>query len=523
MESGRLLVVDDVEGNRYVHATWLRRAGYDVTEASTGQEALDHVSTGAFDLVLLDINLPDITGYEVCERIKGTPRTALLPVLHVSATATNLSDRTEGLRRGAEGYLCEPVEREELLATVGALLRASSAQQHSAYLAERLRALHDATLAINDASTLRALIEAVAHEASRLFDRRIVVAMQADFDSFVGVSDGAVTMSSSATSGGYIRRIYDSVAEMIDGRNDDLRAILPISASQTKTYSIARLPRTRDQIGMLLIESDGPPAPDADAVVLAQYLRVVASAIRNAGIHDTERHIALTLQRGLLPKSVPEIDGYEIAVRYEAGTEHAEIGGDFYEIFKAGDSRAIVAIGDVAGHSLEAASTMAQLRTAIRSYALEGHEPNAILERLNAMLQRFHAESTATVSCGWIDLKTGVCCLANAGHLPPLIVANGETRYLRFGEALLGVRGDAFTNYEFALEQGQTLLFYTDGLIERRGEPLDVGLERLRTLALQPFEELPDLCDRLIAMASDTNLIDDIAMMAIRRRPLSPG
>src|SRR5580704_1138105 len=117
----RLLLVDDDEAKRYVLSVWLRRAGYSVVEAATGGEALDLVR--AAELVLLDVNLPDISGFDVCRQIKNDPETAAIPVIQVSATAVEVADRAHGLTQGADAYIVDPVEPEELLATVAAALR----------------------------------------------------------------------------------------------------------------------------------------------------------------------------------------------------------------------------------------------------------------------------------------------------------------------------------------------------------------------------------------------------------------
>ena len=118
---GMLLLVDDDEAKRYVLSTWLRRAGHTVMEVGTGREALAVAATA--DLVLLDVNLPDMSGFDVCRQIKTDPRTAAIPVIQVSATAVEVADRAHGLTQGADAYLVEPAEPEELLATVTAVLR----------------------------------------------------------------------------------------------------------------------------------------------------------------------------------------------------------------------------------------------------------------------------------------------------------------------------------------------------------------------------------------------------------------
>lgn len=178
--SARVLVVDDTEQNRYVLSMWLRRAGYDVLEANTGAAALAVAAAHPIDIVVLDVNLPDMSGYDVCERIKADERNAAIPVLQVSATAIQPADRSEGLRRGADGYLVEPVEREELVASVQALLRGAAAQRTALRLAWQLRRLNEATLAVNDARTLEELVVTIAREASALFGTEAIAVVLVD-------------------------------------------------------------------------------------------------------------------------------------------------------------------------------------------------------------------------------------------------------------------------------------------------------------------------------------------------------
>ena len=126
----QLLLVDDDEAKRYVLGVWLRRAGYTVVEAATGQAALDLAASA--DLVLLDVNLPDISGFEVCRQIKADALTAAIPVIQVSATAVETADRAHGLTgQGADAVLVDPVEPEELIATVSAALRYYSARRRA--------------------------------------------------------------------------------------------------------------------------------------------------------------------------------------------------------------------------------------------------------------------------------------------------------------------------------------------------------------------------------------------------------
>ena len=158
--AGTLLLVDDDEAKRYVLATWLRRAGHTVTEAATGQEGLSKAESA--EVVLLDVNLPDMSGFEVCRLIKSNPRTAAIPVIQVSATAVEVADRAHGLTQGADAYLVEPTEPAELLATVTATLRYSRARQRAERTAAMLTALASVTLGINAAETFDGLASAAA-------------------------------------------------------------------------------------------------------------------------------------------------------------------------------------------------------------------------------------------------------------------------------------------------------------------------------------------------------------------------
>lgn len=513
----RLLIVDDMESNRYILTTWLRRAGYDVVEAQTGREALDHIAAQPFDLILLDVNLPDMSGYEVCEIIKAAPETAAIPVLHVSATATETTDRSQGLRRGAEGYLVEPVEREELLATVEALLRASISHQTSIRLARKLRTLNEATLAVNEPQTLEALVATIAHQAFLLFGETAIAAVSVDGEGFIAVGRHSEEPIVRAVGHRTVHALGDALPANGIAASALARPFLPDGVELAAAeVAVADLGTTKDHRGVLLVARDQPSDDDENDVVLAQFARGSGAAIRSVLVHDVERRIALTLQRGLLPESVPPISGFDVAVRYQAGTTHAEVGGDFYEIFTLGD-RAMLAIGDVMGHSLEAATVMAQLRTAFRSYALEGNTPENILERLNRLLLLFHPDTTATVCCGWIDVRTGASRLANAGHPPPLVVAASGAHFLKFGGPLLGVPEAAAGATDFTLGPGDTIVLYTDGLIERRHETIESGLARLAAIAADRHSDLDGLCDRLLGMVDAAKLDDDVALMAIRR------
>lgn len=160
MTEALVLNIDDQEAARYVRTRLLKQAGYRVREAGSGAQALELLETGSFDLVLLDVNLPDMSGLEVCRRIKAKPAWADLPVLHVSASAVEPADAAIGLEGGADGYLTEPVDPAVLLATVRALLRARQAERERRRMEARLHRLIESNLIGVAIATMKGIVEA---------------------------------------------------------------------------------------------------------------------------------------------------------------------------------------------------------------------------------------------------------------------------------------------------------------------------------------------------------------------------
>jgi serine phosphatase RsbU (regulator of sigma subunit)/DNA-binding NarL/FixJ family response regulator len=517
-----ILVVDDAETNRYVISTWLRRAGYTVVEAATGAAALEAIDGGGVDLVTLDIRLPDMSGLEVCQRIKGTPRTAAVPVLHLSATAVETSDRSEGLRRGADAYLVEPVEPEELLATIGALLRYSAARRRAVRLAGQLRRMHDATLTASAATTPEGLLATAARGASAIFAAGAVVVASVGDRSLVSVAtpDGVDQQRTCPP------EYSAGVAAAVTGGTVATDALppLPIPVEPDGFVAAPLTDRAGVPLGAVLVAAAAPSQEEAAEalLILDQFAHAVSISVENLRAFDLEHRIALTLQRSLLPEwAAPP--GLDVAVRYEAAAAHAEVGGDFYELLELDDERVLAAVGDVVGHSLQAATVMAELRHALRAYALDGHEPAAILERLDRILQRFHPTITASVCVSVIDRPGQRVTVVNAGHPPPLILGPEGPRLVRDHGPVLGVGLAAPRPVTLDLPAGTTILLVTDGLFERRGETVDAGLDRMIDVAGSWDGTLDELCESLLDhVGPGADATDDIALLAVRMAPPGP-
>jgi serine phosphatase RsbU (regulator of sigma subunit) len=255
---------------------------------------------------------------------------------------------------------------------------------------------------------------------------------------------------------------------------------------------------------------------DDDAHILRQLGQGMTLAVEAMRVHDEERHVALTVQRSLLPRQLPEVPGYDVSVRYVPAGSHAEIGGDFYELVTI-DGQLVVAIGDVVGHSLHAATVMAELRHALRAYVAEGHGPAAVLRQLNSLMVRLLPEEIATVAVLMIDPATGRVRAANGGHLPPLLVFDGKAEPVEVTGPLLGVDVDRPDDVAFEVPQGGVLVLLTDGLVERYDRSFEAGLEMVLDAATRVEADLEDFCDRLLVALDATTSEDDIALVVLRR------
>jgi serine phosphatase RsbU (regulator of sigma subunit)/CheY-like chemotaxis protein/anti-sigma regulatory factor (Ser/Thr protein kinase) len=523
-----VLVVDDIEAHRYVVGTWLRREGYAVVEAATGTEALDAVANQTIDIVTLDVHLPDMSGMEVCERIKGTPRTAALPILHLSGTAIGAADRNEGLRRGADAYLVEPVESDELIATINALLRYSAARRRAVRIAGHLRRLHTATLGVSAATTLEELVSAVAEGTSTVFARPAAVVLTVGNRSLAGSARPGEPAQQSRCPA--IVPHETAAAVTADGSIPaSALGAAPVVFADVDGYTGAPLSdRTGSALGAVLVAADRPDTAEEaseNQLILDQLAHAVSISIGNLRAFELEHRISLTLQRSLLPDRLVAPNGLDIAFRYEAAADDTEVGGDFYEVFELDGGEVMVAVGDVVGHSLQAAIVMAELRNGLRAYALDGHGPTAILERLDRMLRRFHTTVTATVCLALLDVAAGKALVANAGHISPVLIPGGAgaggPTFVEPHGPLLGMGLPAPEPVTVDLATGDTLLLVTDGLLERRREIIDIGLDRMVAVtAAWDGADLDHLCDELLEdVGPGPEAADDIAMLAVRFRP----
>jgi serine phosphatase RsbU (regulator of sigma subunit)/anti-sigma regulatory factor (Ser/Thr protein kinase) len=246
-----------------------------------------------------------------------------------------------------------------------------------------------------------------------------------------------------------------------------------------------------------------------------------APAIENAKLFE-QRRVAEALQRTLLPTELPGIAGLEVATRY-VPAESSGLGGDWYDLFELPESRVAIAVGDVVGHGVAAAAVMAQLRTALRAYAAEGHEPASVVQAVDRLMWQLGPTAMTTLAYLVLDPLEETLEVVTAGHLPPLLLEpDSEPRYMDVeGSLPLGTsQTEVYRSQVVPFRAGSGVVLFTDGLVERRGVAIDVGLERLRELSVDG-EDVERLCSKALDELVPSEPQDDVAIVVARMPPLA--
>jgi PAS domain S-box-containing protein len=640
-----VLLVDDRPENLLALRAVLEPLNCDTVEVTSGEDALKALLQRDFAVVLLDVQMPGMDGFETAELIKGRQRTRAVPIIFVTAISKEPQHVFRGYEAGAVDYLFKPYDPELLRSKVRvfleldaktraaarseALLRAAFAHAPigiarldlEGRFAEVNRAFAD-LLGYTTAELRDRLLASVVHESDRvaLGEGAAGSEQQARLVPAQGEPIPCLLVHSIADPGPGLpralilqvqdlrerqraelerdQRIREQIARAEAERASEmLRALQAISDAALGTLAFDQLVgdllnRTADALGadtaaIALDEGDGttvvhqiaggevggtdrrwysvmtasragedarPPFAQQMASSLAvpleaagervgdlhvgtlfarrfgdherDLLRLAADraavAIQRARAHQRDRAIAEELQRSLLPAALPELRGAVTAARYYPGEAGERVGGDWYDAVRQDDDRLLLVIGDVAGHGIGAATEMGQLRSALRAYALDGHAPGALLERLNVFQIGMRVPGMTTVALVRVDLRAHEATYACAGHLPPLAVEDGGAqRWLEdaLGPPLGAVDGMAYRERTVALAPGTTVVLYTDGLVEQRGETLDEGLARLRRALADPPEAMDALCDRIVerTLAIDpTEVDDDVTLLVLR-------
>ncbi|WP_436527695.1 SpoIIE family protein phosphatase [Actinoplanes sp. HUAS TT8] len=264
----------------------------------------------------------------------------------------------------------------------------------------------------------------------------------------------------------------------------------------------------------------------AERALLRAAAELVAQAAERARRFEAQHGTAQLLQRSMLPEHLPELDTFRIAARYDVGVDGNAAGGDFYDAFRLADGRLAMVLGDVAGHDVRAAAVMGQVRAALRALALTDPAPPGVLAGLDRLVGSLGAESRneeifVTVVYGVLDPSDGSITLASAGHPPPVLRRAGLRGEPATAElvkvppgAPLGLGGRWQTG-SLVLEPGDTILMYSDGVVERRGQPLNTGLDALVAAAAGSASGDPRNMCSLATAAVEGTTDDDVAVLAV--------
>ena len=633
-----LLVDDRIENLRALEAV-LEPLGYPLLLASSGAEALRVLLAHEVALILLDVRMPELSGLETAELIKGRERTREIPIVFMTASPDEVDDVVRGYGLGALDYLLKPVDpgllrskvsvfaelessRRALLQSeallrgafeaapigktvldadgrilrfnpaFGRLLGRQSSQLQGAVVAgltqgedrDRLLAAlsqvigrgNDSAepvsidICLQAASGREVLVEAVAStiapsehapttllvqwvdlSARRRAERAraellLEQAARAHAESAAERLRTLQTITDALDSSSVdelLSELARRLAEMFDvevaevqivGALDEAVIVRVVGGSVERLtrsepappgleWESVRLSVRRTGTGWLRL---GLPAERSLTAAEQALLREVAEraglSIRRALLREQEHHIAEELQRGLLPKRLPEVSGIELVAHYQVAGLGAEAGGDWYDAFALADGRVGVVVGDVTGRGVRAASTMGQMRNVTRAYALADdgiRNPGEVLTRVNHYQFSLAEDELFTMVYAMLDPHAGRLWFANAGHPPPLLrTAGGESRMLQGGGGLMGVIDAEYEDHEVQIGDGDVLILYSDGLIERRGESIDVGLSRLAEAAQSGPNQPEALCAHLLreVLPDHAGLHDDVTAMLAR-------
>ncbi len=297
-------------------------------------------------------------------------------------------------------------------------------------------------------------------------------------------------------------------------------------------------------LGVAVFARHRHPDPfQQDDLVLAEELAARAAVcIDNSLRYSRERGTAVTLQRSLLPQSLPDQAAVEVASRYLPAGARAGVGGDWFDVIPLSGSRVALVVGDVVGHGIHASATMGRLRTAVRTLADIDLPPDELLTHLDDMVGRLatEAEGTERRTAGDAETAGDVgatclyavydpvsrhCTLARAGHPPPAVVSpDGTVELLDLPAGPpLGLGGLPFESVEIELQEGSLLALYTDGLVASRDHDIDVGLSRLCLTLAGPAASLDVLCDTVLGAVLPGRPTDDVALLVARTRALDAG
>ncbi|MFI5042244.1 MAG: PP2C family protein-serine/threonine phosphatase [Acidimicrobiales bacterium] len=312
---------------------------------------------------------------------------------------------------------------------------------------------------------------------------------------------------------------------LFHGSREELLAAYPNLQASVETagiHAFANLPLVIEQRIIGAISMSWPAErtfTDDDRSFMISIAAMCAQAVDRTLLSERQARVVETLQRAILPESLPSVRGAELCARYLPATRGILVGGDWYDAFVLPDGRLALSIGDVSGHGVPAASVMAQLRNSMRAYTFDGDSPDAVLTKLDVLVSAADHGLLVTTVIAMYDPATGEVVWASAGH-PPILTHDGvRTAFAEEpGAPLLGT-SPAYRTGSLRLDEGSLLLLYTDGLVEHRTTTVQRGLDALEAeVQAAQHKPLDELCDHVIVATRGTQTQeDDLCVLALRR------
>jgi serine phosphatase RsbU (regulator of sigma subunit)/CheY-like chemotaxis protein/anti-sigma regulatory factor (Ser/Thr protein kinase) len=551
-EPASILIVDDRPENLTALEAVLEPLDCPIVTATSGSDALKLMLERQFAVILLDVFMPDMDGFEVASYIRSRHRTRTTPIIFLSAVSTSAEHVFRGYETGAVDYIIKPFDPVAIRSKVRVFIELTQRGEEIRRQAELLRQrdfervqreaeqrrhrrallLDSLSLALEQRTDtegrIEKLVQACVPELAQVAYAEVYAGEQSQAAHAVACADpheqellrGLLPLPRHSSSPPRERRgrlaatlTRETWLQILPGAIGD--HVWTLFSPESAIVVPLRLHKRR--LGRLVLARGA--YGDEELELAAELARRASMALETSRLFEVERSRSRTLQLSLLGDSQLAHPIVTSASSYIPGTADLEVGGDWCDLIECDDGRILAVVGDVVGRGIRAAAAMGKLRSAIGALALMTDDTADLLQRLDRFAARIPEAELATAICALIDPANGTIDYSSAGHLPGLVVApDGEWELLEGGRGFpLGVDPAAPREQGRAtLPVGGTLILFTDGLVEGRDSPIDAGLERLRAAACTYAGEEPErLCDRLVDTLVDRPG-DDIALVCVR-------
>jgi serine phosphatase RsbU (regulator of sigma subunit)/CheY-like chemotaxis protein/anti-sigma regulatory factor (Ser/Thr protein kinase) len=545
---GSILLVDDHRESLAALRAVLEPLGEPLVLAESGEQALRALLHNECSVILLDVRMAGLDGLQTARIIRSRPATRHIPIIFMTAQASELDDVALAYESGAVDYVVKPFEPEILRAKVavfvelhrerGERVRESRARAEAEAVSRAVLTLQTLSDAAMSSLELSGLATELVERSAELFGADAAALLLRGEDSpgltvrasagneMLLVEEGRVHIGEGVL--GTLAAVRRP-AILLAGELDEEDRVSAGLDGALKSMLAVPLLSSGELMGLLLLAARHEGSfGQGDLELLTLAAERMALAVDHAQRYADGRLLVETLQRSLLPERLPLHPRVQIAARYMPAGLAPQIGGDWYDAVELDDDRTAVMIGDVVGHGVRAAVTMSELRNALRAFAIEGHSPETALRQLDRVVHATRGPGmVATVLFVLIDAANGTVTLSRAGHPPPALRGvDGSVRFLDTARTLpLGVDpNDQPSQAVYPIRPGETLLLFTDGLVERRGEPITQSFDRLLDALAAAPGEVDAICEHVLQKtATEKGRDDDVAVLAVQLLETSVG